>query len=85
MQTDSAKKTIPLADLRVGQSARVREILVENTVNQRLMAFGLMPGELVRVVHVAPFGDPISIEFCSQKLMIRREDAQLVDVEIGVE
>lgn len=85
MPKDSATETISLSDLKLGQKARVKGIVVENTVNQRLMAFGLMPGEHVSVVHVAPLGDPISIAFCSQKLMIRRSDAEQVAVEVGVE
>ena len=54
---------------------------VDEPGNQRLLAFGLTPGAEVRVVHVAPLGDPIAISFCSQKVMIRRTDAARVMVE----
>lgn len=81
MSKDSNKKTIPLSEAQVGQSVKVQGMNVEDSVNQRLLAFGLTPGADVRVVHVAPLGDPIAISFCSQKVMIRRADACRVMVE----
>lgn len=81
MAETSDKKAIPLSEADVGQAVKVQGMDVEDTVNQRLLAFGLTPGADVRVVHVAPLGDPIAISFCSQKLMIRRSDACRVMVE----
>ncbi len=73
---------IPLSEVKVGQRVQVQNMDVDEPVNQRLLAFGLTPGAEVRVVHVAPLGDPIAISFCSQKVMIRRSDASRVMVEI---
>lgn len=73
---------IPLSEVKVGQRVQVQNMDVDEPVNQRLLAFGLTPGAEVRVVHVAPLGDPIAISFCSQKVMIRRSDASRVMVEV---
>ena len=73
---------VPLSEVHIGQSAQVQGMDVEDSVNQRLLAFGLTPGSTVRVVHVAPLGDPIAISFNSQELMIRKADADRVIVEI---
>lgn len=73
---------IPLSQAEVGQRVQVCSMDVNEPVNQRLLAFGLTPGATVRVVHVAPLGDPIAISFCSQKVMIRRSDAEHVMVEL---
>lgn len=81
MQTDSNKKR--LSDIKIGQHAQVHDMNVDDSVNQRLMAFGLLPGADVSVVHVAPLGDPIAISFNSQKVMIRRTDADSVEVVVG--
>jgi len=81
MQENSNKKR--LSEVEIGQRAQVCDMDVDDSVNQRLMAFGLMPGAEVSVVHVAPLGDPIAISFCSQKVMIRRTDAARVEVEIA--
>ena len=72
---------IPLSEVKVGHKVQVQNMDVDEPVNQRLLAFGLTPGAEVRVVHVAPLGDPIAISFCSQKVMIRRTDAARVMVE----
>jgi ferrous iron transport protein A len=74
-------KMIPLSEVKVGQRVLVHSMDVDEPVNQRLLAFGLTPGAEVRIVHVAPLGDPIAISFCSQKVMIRRSDAARVMVE----
>lgn len=72
---------IPLSEAKVGQRVLVQNMNVDDAVNQRLLAFGLTPGAEVRIVHVAPLGDPIAISFCAQKVMLRRTDAQCVMVE----
>lgn len=42
---------------------------------------GLLPGAEVRVVQVAPLGDPVEIEFNGMRLSLRRADAAAVQVE----
>lgn len=71
----------PLSEAKIGQRVQVQTMNVDDPVNQRLLAFGLTPGAEVRIVHIAPLGDPIAISFCSQKVMIRRSDAACVMVE----
>ncbi|MCR5183811.1 MAG: ferrous iron transport protein A [Opitutales bacterium] len=71
---------IPLSELKVGVLATVQSMDVEKTVNQRLMAFGLVPGTNVRIGHIAPLGDPISVHFGAQSVMLRRRDAKNVIV-----
>lgn len=73
---------IPLSELKIGQRARVCTMNVDDTVNQRLLAFGLTPGAEVYIRHIAPLGDPITIAFSSQEVMIRRADAAHVEVEL---
>ena len=47
----------------------------------RLMDMGLHPGELIRVRHEAPLGDPISIEFRDCHISIRLKDAIYLEVD----
>lgn len=42
---------------------------------------GLLEGETVTVVRLAPAGDPIEIELWGYRLSLRRSEAQLVEVE----
>jgi ferrous iron transport protein A len=45
------------------------------------MNLGLLPGMAVKVVQVAPLGDPIAIEFSCQQISIRRAEAAVIEVE----
>ena len=68
-----------LADVALGQSARVREVAGTRAFRRRLLEMGLVPGIDVRVVTVAPLGDPIQIEVRGGQWSIRRgEAAQIV-------
>ena len=52
----------------------------DNALVQRLMALGFLPGGKVRVVQVAPFGDPIAVELDGWRVSLRRSAAALVTV-----
>lgn len=80
-ESNFSQPMIPLSEAKVGQRVQVQNLDADDPVYQRLLAFGLTPGVEVRIVHVAPLGDPIAISFCSQKVMIRRSDAARVMVE----
>ena len=51
-------------------------------IDQRLLALGLMPGMQVKLVRVAPLGDPIAIEFQNQCVSLRKAEAEAVQVKI---
>ena len=70
-----------LSELSVGESGRVKSIPAESAVNQRLMNLGLLPGMMVKIVQVAPLGDPIAIEFTGQRISIRRSEAALIEID----
>lgn len=48
---------------------------------RRLMEMSLLPGSAVRIVGVAPFGDPLILETRSGRLSIRRREAGVIEVE----
>jgi DtxR family Mn-dependent transcriptional regulator len=53
----------PLATLTVGESAIVARIVEDNSELLRYLAeLGLMPGTAVRILEIAPFDGPITIE-----------------------
>lgn len=70
-----------LSALRSGETARVQAGTLDHPVSQRLLAMGLLPGTELKVVQVAPLGDPVEIEFRSMRLSLRRADASAVQVE----
>ena len=69
-----------LADVALGQSATVREVDGTRAFRRRLLEMGLVPGVAVRVVTVAPLGDPIQIEVRGGQWSIRRVEAAQIAV-----
>ncbi len=68
--------------LKKGQEAVIVGIDSDIEVSQRLLALGLLPDAPVKLVQVAPFGDPITVECLGNQISLRREHAELINVEI---
>jgi len=66
-----------LTDLKVGQQA-VIERFTDMDMSVKLMEMGCLPGEVVLLVKIAPFGDPISINVSGYELSLRLKEAATV-------
>ena len=64
-------------------TARVASVEATGTHGLRLMEMGLVPGALVRVVRVAPLGDPIQVCVRNYHLALRRSEAQSITVTLS--
>ena len=71
-----------LTKLPVGRDARVVSVNGASRVSRRLMEMGLIPGVDVRVVKMAPFGDPIEVRVRGYSLAMRRSEADGVEVSL---
>ncbi len=70
-----------LAELNLGASAVVLRVDGERTVRRRLLELGLLPQTEVRLMHIAPLGDPLSLRVRNTTLSIRRGEAEHILVE----
>ena len=70
----------PLVQLPLGQVAEILSVDCDRAVSRRLMEMGLLPGTEVRVVRVAPLGDPIELRVRDYALSVRRTDATRIAV-----
>ncbi|CAN5330928.1 FeoA family protein [soil metagenome] len=70
-----------LAEIPLGRSAKVRSIAGTRPFRRRLLEMGLVPGVEVRVVTIAPLGDPMRIEIRHGQWSIRKAEAALIAVE----
>ena len=52
-------------------------------IQSRLYALGLYPGVQVRVLRLAPLGDPMQIKVGNALLSIRQQEAQLIQVDMA--
>lgn len=71
-----------LAELKLGQTARIVEIDGEDAVAVRLMEMGLTDGEPIQVVGFAPLGDPIEFSLRGYRISLRSTEAARVQVEL---
>lgn len=71
-----------LDELKPGQSGRITTIGVVGPLRRRLMDMGVLVGEEVKVIKVAPLGDPLEVSLKSYRLSLRRQEAQGIDVEV---
>lgn len=72
---------LALDQLRVGQRASVATIDGDSALVQRLLEMGLLEGEEVELLGVAPLGDPIEIRLRDYRLCLRRNEAARVLVQ----
>jgi ferrous iron transport protein A len=70
-----------LAEMKVGQKARVVQIVVEGLTRHRLFDLGLLPGTEVKAVMKSPLGSPIAYEIRGSILALRPEDASKIVVK----
>lgn len=71
-----------LKELAVGQSAIIKKVGTKGALKQRFVDMGLTKGVKVEVIKIAPLGDPIELEVRGYNLSIRKDDAQLIEVEV---
>ena len=69
-----------LADLPLGRVATVRAVDGPRAFRRRLLEMGLVPGTEVRVVTIAPLGDPLRIEVRGGQWSIRKSEAAQIAV-----
>ena len=70
-----------LADLKTGQSARIRSIDTTVPGVVRLMVLGLIEDAVVRLESAAIGGDPIEISLFGTSVSVRRQHARHFHIE----
>ncbi len=66
-----------ITQLKIGQKARIQGF-TNNEMSVKLMEMGCLPGEIIELVKIAPFGDPISVSICGYELSLRKKDASTI-------
>jgi ferrous iron transport protein A len=70
-----------LKDVKLGRTVRVTKINGEGAVKRRIMDMGVVKGVDIFVRKVAPLGDPVEVTVRGYELSLRKEDAQMIEVE----
>ena len=70
-----------LDKLPIGKTAVITTVGGEGALRCRLLDMGLIPKTNVKIIKVAPMGDPIELSVRGYELSIRIEDAQKITIE----
>ncbi|MGP1413530.1 MAG: FeoA family protein [Bacillales bacterium] len=71
-----------LAELQVGEKAKIVKVTGEGKIRRRLFDMGLTPGCEVFLRKKAPLGDPIELNLRGYELSLRKDEAKDIVVEV---
>lgn len=67
--------------LKKGEKAIIKDFDID-TIPLKLLEMGCLPGNVVELLQIAPFGDPLYLNVNGSHLAIRIETAKEIEVEI---
>ena len=70
-----------LKNAKCGDTVRVARITGSGAIKRRIMDMGITKGVEIFVRKVAPLGDPVEITVRGYELSLRKDDAEIIEVE----
>ena len=70
-----------LKDAHVGETITVAKLLGKGSTKRRIMDMGITKGTKIFVRKVAPLGDPMELNVRGYELSVRRDDAEMIEVQ----
>lgn len=70
-----------LKETACGTTVTVRRLNGVGAVKRRIMDMGITKGCQVFVRKTAPFGDPVEVTVRGYELSLRKQDAEMIEVE----
>ena len=71
-----------LREMKPGQQGKVTSIGSAGTMKRRIMDMGVTPGVEIKVIKVAPLGDPIEVNVRGYELSLRKDEAAQIEVRM---
>ena len=71
-----------LKETSVGETVKVVKLNGSGPIKRRIMDMGITKGVEIYVRKVAPLGDPVEVTVRNYELSLRKDDAQLIEVEL---
>lgn len=69
-----------MADLKVREKGVIKSF-TDEFLSIKLMEMGCLPGTVVELDFVAPFGDPLAIKVAGYHLSLRKKEAASITLE----
>ena len=70
-----------LKESAVGSTVKVKKVSGEGALKRHIMDMGITKGVEIYVRKVAPLGDPVEITVRGYELSLRKEYAEMIEVE----
>ncbi|ADN08553.1 FeoA family protein [Sulfurimonas autotrophica] len=70
-----------VTDLKPNQKAIIKHIGDLGDLSHRLVELGITCGEIIKLVRVAPLGNPLEVKVHDERIVMRKEDAKKIEVE----
>ena len=70
-----------LKQVKIGETVKVVKLHGAGAVKRRIMDMGITKGVSVYVRKVAPLGDPVEVTVRGYELSLRKDDADMSEVE----
>ena len=75
-------KNILLSQMTVGSEGKILSVNASGEIRRRLLDMGLVKGVKIKVIRVAPLGDPIVIKLKGFYLSLRLREARHIEVAL---
>lgn len=72
--------SLTIADLKKGEQGIITDSSSRN-IPLKLLEMGCLPGNKVKLLHLAPFSDPMYLDINDSFLAIRKETAALILID----
>ncbi len=72
-----------LSEFHIGDSGVIKTVEGEGRIRRRLFDMGVTPGANVTLIRKAPLGDPMEINIRNYELTLRKNEADLVVMEVN--
>ncbi len=69
-----------LKELKPGETGKVSSLGQKGPIRRRIMDMGVTPGAIVKVIKVAPLGDPIEVTVRGYDLSLRKDEAAQIEI-----
>jgi ferrous iron transport protein A len=77
-----SQNPVPLSTLKQGNRATISDLTNQSRrYRAKLLAMGMTPGTMLRIVRLAPMGDPIELDVRGYRLSLRRQECSAVMVQ----
>jgi len=70
-----------LKQAKIGETVKVVKLHSEGAIRRRIMDMGITRGVEIYIRKVAPLGDPLELNVRGYELSLRKDDAEMIEVE----